>query len=63
MGVTKNHLGNWMRGDAYPRHYEVYRLCRVTGLTTDYLYLGDPSGLPKRLLDKLVAPEEAQEPR
>jgi transcriptional regulator with XRE-family HTH domain len=65
MGVTKNHLGNWLRGDAYPRHYELYRFCRIRGVTADYVLLGDPSGLKASVLAALMrqeqAPEEAEE--
>ncbi len=65
MGVTRNHLGNWMRGTAYPQHYALYRFCRATGVTVDYVLLGDPSGLPKRIADVLLtaAAEQAQPKR
>jgi transcriptional regulator with XRE-family HTH domain len=56
MGVTKNHLGNWLRGESPIRAYELYRLCRVTGITADWVLLGDPSGLPQRLARALFAP-------
>lgn len=62
MGVTKNHLGNWMRGDSPVRVYELYRLCRVTGVTADWVLLGDPSGLPQRLAARLIQPEPSREP-
>ena len=57
MGVTKNHLGNWLRGTAYPQHYALYRFCRAAGVNTDYVMLGDPSGLPKRIADRVLAAE------
>ena len=57
MGVTKNHLGNWLRGDAYPRHYELYRFCRIRGVTADYVLLGDPSGLKASVLSALMQQE------
>lgn len=60
MEVTKNHLGNWIRGVAYPRHYELYRFCRRYGVTADYILLGDPSNLPQRVWEKLVLLEAAQ---
>jgi transcriptional regulator with XRE-family HTH domain len=62
MGVTKNHLGNWMRGDGPIRVYELYRFCRVTGVTADWVLLGDPSGLPQRLAGQLIQPALSQEP-
>lgn len=54
MDVTKNHLGNWMRGTAYPLHYHLYRFCRIRGVNTDFIYLDDPSGLPGRVVAALV---------
>lgn len=54
MGITKNHLGNWMRGDAYPRPYELYRFCRIRGVNMDWIFLGDPSGLPHRVVTRLL---------
>lgn len=57
MGVTKNHLGNWLRGDAYPLHYQLYKFCRVRGVSADYILLGDPSSLRKELWDALMLQE------
>ena len=54
MGVTKNHLGNWLRGEAPIRMYELYRFCRMTGVTADWVILGDPSGLPRRIAERLI---------
>lgn len=65
MDVPKNHLGNWLRGEAYPRHYEVYLFCRRYGITADWIYLSDPSGLPARIAERLMAgaiPEVLEEP-
>ena len=68
MGITKNHLGNWLRGDAYPRTYELYRFCRIRGVTADYVLLGDPSGLRGPVVAALMrqeqepAEEEAPDP-
>ena len=53
MDMTKNHLGNWLRGDGPIDSYKLYRLCRVTHITADYVLLDDPSGLPQPLLDRL----------
>ncbi len=60
LGVSKSHLGNWMRGDSYPRQYELYRFCRIRGINTDYIFLGDPSGLPGRVLEALIRQEQEQ---
>lgn len=56
MDVTKNHLGNWMRGDrSYPLEYNMYRFCRIRGVDMNWVFLGDPSALPKRVADRLMA--------
>lgn len=57
MGVTKNHLGNWLRGVAYPLNYELYKFCRIRGVSTDYIFLGDPSGLRKAVWDAILRQE------
>jgi transcriptional regulator with XRE-family HTH domain len=61
MGIPKNHLGNWLRGEAPIRLYQLYRLCRVTGVTADWIVMGDPSGMPQRLsvLPPASAPEQS----
>jgi transcriptional regulator with XRE-family HTH domain len=60
MGIERNHLGNWMDGRAYPKHYELYKFCRIRGVNTDWVYLGDPSGLPDRVSRALI--KQALEP-
>lgn len=58
MGVPKNQLGNWMRGNhGFPDHYALYRFCRIAGVNTDWVYLGDPSGLPQRVTEALLRQE------
>jgi transcriptional regulator with XRE-family HTH domain len=61
MGITKNHLGNWLRGAAYPQPYALYRFCKSAGVNTDYVLLGDPSGLPKRVADAVLKIELGQD--
>ncbi|MDB5317811.1 MAG: hypothetical protein JWO24_3655 [Rhodospirillales bacterium] len=61
MGVTKNHLGNWMRGSTYPMPFAVYRFSRRYGVTADWLYLSDPSGLPLRIASAMKIVSERQE--
>lgn len=56
MGIPKNQLGNWMRGDrSYPQEYSLYLFCRKRGVNTDWIYLGDPSGLPYKVASVLLA--------
>lgn len=61
MGVTKSQLGNWMRGDSYPAPYQLYLFCRRRGLTFDWVYLGDPAGLPYQVATRLLQGEQAPE--
>lgn len=65
MQVTKNKLNNWLRGRSYPLHYELYRFCRIRGVSADYVLLGDPSGLKGWVLEALIKlelePEAAEE--
>jgi transcriptional regulator with XRE-family HTH domain len=62
MRVTKSHLGNWLRG-APIRPYQLYRFCRLRGVGMDWIFLGDPSGLPHKLANKLMEiPKQADPP-
>lgn len=54
MGTSRNHLGNWMRGRDYPLWYPLYKFCRVRGVNTDWVMLGDPSSLPAKVRDRLL---------
>ncbi len=42
MGITKNHLGNWMREEkpVYPDIYKIYRFCRIRGVDFNWVFLG-----------------------
>lgn len=62
MGVTKNHLGNWMRGThGYPDQYDLYKFCRIRGVNFDWVFLGDPSGLPEKVSRELLRLEQQPE--
>ena len=62
MGITKNHLGNWMREEkpVYPDIYKIYRFCRIRGVDFNWVFLGDPSGLPERVSRILLGLEPKQ---
>lgn len=49
MGVQKQTVNGWMAGEGYPNWYGLYRLNRAKGVTYDFLFLGDWSGLPAKL--------------
>lgn len=53
MGISKSHLGNFLRGDPI-RVYALYRLCKVKGVGMDWVFNGDPSGLPHRVATELL---------
>lgn len=55
-GVTEDALSAWERGVSLVRPYYVSELRRQFGVTLDYIYDGDLSGLPGRLLEKLAGP-------
>jgi transcriptional regulator with XRE-family HTH domain len=54
-GVTPQAWNNWIRGRARPDIEQVWDLCRETGVTSDYIYFGDRSGLPLRFVEWLVS--------
>ena len=65
MGITKNHVGNWLRG-AKINVYLLYKFCRRRGVTMDWVFLADPSGLPKAVADQVLqwpaSPAAREEP-
>jgi hypothetical protein len=55
MGISKSHIGNWMRGTAgYPTPYEMYRFCLINGVDMNWVFLGDPSRLPRAVGDQVL---------
>ena len=61
MGISKTHLGNWMRGEGPIDTYKLYILCRATPITADYVLMDDPSGLPAIILERLLQAEASPE--
>lgn len=57
--ISAPHLGNWMRGKPI-RTYHLYRFCRRHGVTFDWVFLGDPSGLPEPVLSLVMKQEQNQ---
>ena len=65
MGIDKSGLGNWMRGrPSYPSVYSLYKFCRTKGVDFNWVFLGDPSGLPDRAARTLLGlePKQADQP-
>jgi hypothetical protein len=57
--TTPSHLGNWMRGRPI-RTFHLYRFCRRHGVTFDWVFLGDPSGLTEPVLSLVMKLEQNQ---
>jgi transcriptional regulator with XRE-family HTH domain len=60
MGVTKQSMTDYLGGKSYPNGYGVYRLYKLKGITYDFLFLGDWSGLPPKLAQALDAELRAE---
>lgn len=44
----------WEAGENYPRPDVMYRLIKLLGVTADWLFFGDPSGLPREVYEDLI---------
>jgi transcriptional regulator with XRE-family HTH domain len=60
MGVSPSNLGNWLRGSACPTPYELYRFSAINGVDCNWVYLGDPSRLPRALADRALGLSQPQ---
>jgi transcriptional regulator with XRE-family HTH domain len=49
-GISQQSINNWVKGRASPSLAQAIKICQRTGATLDYLYRGDVSGLPAKLL-------------
>jgi DNA-binding XRE family transcriptional regulator len=52
-GVKGPRWSQWENGRHLADVRTMVRLCRRYGVTLDYLYIGDESGLPRRLFDAI----------
>lgn len=52
-GLAKNTYNQWECGHGRPGLDYAIQLCEAFGLTLDWIYLGDDSGLRGHLLDRL----------
>lgn len=57
-GVTPQAWSNWENGIRRPAPDQIYKLATTTGVTSDFVYYGDRSGLPVRIADGLSSLEE-----
>ena len=53
VGVTQPAMSNYLKGLRRPQLDEAIKIAGKTGVTLDWIYLGDRSGLPARLLESL----------
>lgn len=66
VGITQPALSNYLKGLRRPDLDVAIQIQIKTGVTLDWLYLGDRSGLPTRLLQllpDLSAPERQKVPQ
>jgi transcriptional regulator with XRE-family HTH domain len=49
-GISPQAINNWVKGRSSPSLAQAIKICQRTGVTLDYLYRGDVSGLPAKLL-------------
>lgn len=52
-GISYNTWNNYENGRGRPKLNVAITLCRRFNLTLDWIYLGDPSGLPHRLATQI----------
>ena len=59
-GIAQNTYNQYERGKKRPSVDNAMKLCDAYLLTLDWIYMGDPSGLPYRLADSLRDQRKAQ---
>lgn len=58
LGATTGTYNHWTTGQALITVPAANRLCTLSGATLDYIYRGEISGLPMRLITLLSEPPE-----
>ncbi len=53
LGIEENTLTSWERGLRLIEPEDLAAVRQSTGVTSDYIYYGDPSGLPPELIESL----------
>lgn len=51
--ISPQAINNYERGYQRPHLDQAFLICRATGATLDWIYMGDPSGLPGRIFQKI----------
>jgi transcriptional regulator with XRE-family HTH domain len=60
VGLTQPALNNYERGLRRPELDKAMLIVARTGVTLDWLYLGERSGLPQRLLELIAAFDQSE---
>lgn len=55
-GIARNTYNQWEKAKGRPSLDDAIKLADAYGLTLDWIYLGDASGLPLRIASRLAAP-------
>lgn len=58
-GLAPNTYSQWINAKGRPQLDAALQLCDAFGYTLDWIYQGDPSGLPLRLTNALAGLSEA----
>lgn len=58
-GIRPNTYSQWLNAKGRPRLDEAMMLCDQFGYTLDWIYFGDPAGLPYSLASELGLPTKA----
>ena len=56
INVAPNTYNQWEKGRSLLDPLAASRIAKLYGVTLDYLYIGDPSGLPLHLAQKILGP-------
>lgn len=59
IGVSANRYNQWEQGVTRPTVDAAAVICDKTGATLDWIFRGDPAGLPTRLLAAIPAEQSA----
>jgi transcriptional regulator with XRE-family HTH domain len=59
-GLTQSGLSNYEAGTRRPEIDKAIQIVQKTGVTLDWIYLGDRAGLPQRLLAQLAELDSRQ---
>ena len=53
LGISSSRLSQWEAGRRTPDMFYLGKIITITGVTLDWLYFGNPSGMPYGIIQKL----------